>query len=203
MRTFCSICATAGMYRPPTVSPVSGAPSRIRPAAVNWSFHVITRGSKVTRSTPRSGMSVRSTAWATSAAPPVTAGLRRISASRSEVISKTASAGGGCRMRYPGPRVEFGSGRRNRRVVLGVDRSHDLPRDQQLRPLTRVNAVAAERRSEYVGGTGVRVARVADVREGEKLPRHPGERIERNIHAVGVRPASGGRFGLDDRVVPQ
>src|SRR5437762_14269699 len=36
----------------------------------------------------------------------------------------------------------------NRRAVLGVDRPHELPRDQALRRLVGVNTVAAERQPE-------------------------------------------------------
>ena len=62
VRTFCSSCPSTGMYRLPTVSPVSPNPSRRRPASVNSSFQVMMRGSNVTRRMPRAGTSVRSTA---------------------------------------------------------------------------------------------------------------------------------------------
>src|SRR5882724_6874055 len=52
------------------------------------------RGSNVTRTTPRAGASVRSTAWAaTTLAPPVMAGHVRRRAIRRVRISKTAPAG--------------------------------------------------------------------------------------------------------------
>src|SRR5213594_3932823 len=52
------------------------------------------RGSNVTRTTPRAGASVRSTAWAaTTLAPPVMAGHARRRAIRRVRISKTAPAG--------------------------------------------------------------------------------------------------------------
>jgi len=63
VRTSCSIRATLGIAAEPTVSPVSGAPNGCHAVPLVYCrSQVMMRGSTVTRSVPRRGMSVRSTA---------------------------------------------------------------------------------------------------------------------------------------------